>query len=128
MESVKYEGMKMQKNKELMELIRKRNSLRIQEKGMTNQIKHLRKEISKSKRKPKIDFQSHPLLREARNKLKALRISCRKALKEAGYDRKRISGIVNISYGLLMQQEAKLIREAGRLEFETRPKSENENH
>jgi len=95
-------------------LIKQRNVLRKQEKDMTNQIKEIRREISESRQKPKGNIQRHPLIIEAREKLMALRISCRKALKEAGYDKKRIAEIFNISYTRLMQQEFYLKRDTER--------------
>lgn len=102
--------------KELLELIKKRDNLRKSENNMTIEIKQLRKKIWESKRKPKGNIQNHPLLKEARHKLIALRLSCRKALRKAGYSNKDISKIMNTSYTNLLTHEYKLIHEARNLE------------
>ena len=110
---------------ELMELIKKRNELRKQEKNMTGIIKQLRKKISESHRKPKGNFQAHPVVKEARQKLVALRLSCRKALRKAGYKTKEISQIMNVSYGNLLAQEYDLARKARYQEQKDFNKKEN---
>lgn len=102
--------------KALNDLIEKRDILRKQEKEMTSQIKRLRSDISKQKQKSKVNVQKQPLVTETRHKLIALRLSCRKALRKAGYDSNEISEIMGVSYAALREQECRLIREARYLE------------
>lgn len=102
--------------RELLELIKKRDDLRKSEESMTTEIKKLRKKISESKRKPKGNIQNHPLIEEARHKLVALRLSCRSALRKAGYNNKDISKIMNVSYANLRNHEIRLMCEAKNLE------------
>ena len=102
--------------KALNDLIEKRDVLRKQEKEMTAKIKSLRRDISKQKQKPKGNVQSQPLVAETRHKLIALRLSCRNALRKAGYKNNEISEIMGVSYGALREQECRLIREARYLE------------
>lgn len=97
---------------ELLDLISERDSLRKSEKEITKRIKRLRKRMSKIKQKSKLNVHNRPLLVETREKLRALRISCRRALKEAGYNTKEISEIMGVSYGRLLEIESELKRKA----------------
>jgi ribosomal protein L28 len=105
----------MGEDRELLELIKKRDYLRKQEKSMTAEIKRLRKKMSEVKRKLKGNIQSRPLIVEARQKVIAVRVSCRKALRKAGYNSKQISEIIGVSYQTLLENEQRLISEAERL-------------
>lgn len=102
--------------KALSDLIRGRDTLRKKEKEMTAKIKQLRNDIAKQKQSQKGNVQTQPLLRETREKLRALRLSCRRALKEAGYGNAKISEIMNVSYSVFVEHERNIIRKAKWLE------------